>query len=216
MRTAAVPLELDWYFDYVSPFSYLQHELFDRLPAGTRVRYRPILFAALLDHWGHKGPAELPAKRVFTYRSVVWAAQRHGVPLRFPPAHPFNPLKALRLTVALQSPPQVVRTIFRFIWREGRSVEDPAEFAALAERLGVRDADVKVAVPWVKDALRANGEEAIRRGVFGVPTFAAGDELFWGADATDLLLAWLDDRELFARGELARVSALPEGTQRKR
>lgn len=211
----AEPLELTWYFDYVSPFSYLQHELFHRLPPGVRVRYRPILFAALLDHWGHKGPAELPAKRVFTYRAVVWNAQRLGIPLRFPPAHPFNPLAALRLSVALHSTPETVTTIFRFIWREGRSVEDSAEFARLAERLGVRDADVRIAVPWVKDELRANGREALARGVFGVPTFAAGGELFWGVDATDLLLAWLADRQLFERGELARVSALPEGTQRK-
>jgi 2-hydroxychromene-2-carboxylate isomerase len=210
------PIRLDWYFDYVSPFSYLQHELFHRLPAGVEVRYRPLLFAALLDHWGHKGPAELPAKRVFTYRAVVWNAQRLGVPLRFPPAHPFNPLRALRLTVALKCEPAVVQSVFRFVWREGRSIEDPAEFERLSERLGVRDADVKVAVPWVKDELRANGEEALARGVFGVPTIAAGDDLFWGADATDMLLAWLADRGLFQRGEMARVSALPVGTQRQR
>jgi 2-hydroxychromene-2-carboxylate isomerase len=209
-------LELDWYFDFVSPFSYLQREQFHRLPAGARVHYRPILFAALLDHWGHKGPAELPAKRIFTYRTVVWNAERLGVPLRFPPAHPFNPLIALRLSVVLHNEPAAVAEIFRFIWREGRSVEDPVEFSALADRLGVRDADVKVAVPWVKDELRANGNEAIGRGVFGVPTFALGDALFWGADATDLLLAYLADRHLFQRGELARVSALPEGTQRRR
>lgn len=210
------PIRLDWYFDYVSPFSYLQHELFHRLPPGVEVRYRPLLFAALLDHWGHKGPAELPAKRVFTYRSVVWNAQRLGVPLCFPPAHPFNPLKALRLAVALKCEPAVVQTVFRFIWREGRSIEDPEEFARLAERLDVRDADVKISVPWVKDELRANGEEALGRGVFGVPTFAAGDELFWGVDATELLLAWLADRGLFRRGEMARVSTLPVGTQRQR
>ncbi|GIX28584.1 MAG: isomerase [Burkholderiales bacterium] len=211
----ATPRVLDWYFDYVSPFSYLQLEAFHRLPAGVTVRPRPILFAGLLDAWGHKGPAEIPEKRKFTYRFAVWTAGKYGIPLKFPPAHPFNPLKPLRLTVALGEQPAVIRHIFRFIWREGRLVEDPKEWARLAAELGAPDADAKIAQPWVKERLKANGEEAVGRGVFGVPTFWVEAELFWGFDATDFLLAFLENPGLLREGELARVSSLPAATQRK-
>ncbi|MGN2390822.1 2-hydroxychromene-2-carboxylate isomerase [Pelomicrobium sp. G1] len=211
----ATPRVLDWYFDYVSPFSYLQLEAFHRLPAGVTVRPRPILFAGLLDAWGHKGPAEIPEKRKFTYRFAVWTADKYGIPLKFPPAHPFNPLKPLRLTVALGDQPAVVRHIFRFIWREGRLVEDPKEWARLAAELGAPDADAKIAQPWVKERLKANGEEAVGRGVFGVPTFWVEAELFWGFDATDFLLTFLENPGLLREGELARVSSLPAATQRK-
>lgn len=206
---------LDWYFDFVSPFSYLQQEVLDRLPPGVALRHKPLLFAGLLQAWGHKGPAEIPAKRTFTYRMAVWQAQRHGIPLRFPPAHPFNPLKALRLAVALDCDPEVIRHIFRFIWREGRSIEDPRQWQRLTDELRVIDADVKISMPHVKEQLRANGEEALARGVFGVPTAMVGGELFWGFDATELLLDYLNDPGLFQRGELARASELPEGTQRR-
>src|SRR5580700_4734549 len=99
----------EWYFDFVSPFAYLQLEAFDEL-CGARVTFRPVLFAGLLNHWGHKGPAEIPQKRRFTYRFVQWLAERDGVPLKFPRAHPFNPIKALRLAIAAGNGIEAVRT----------------------------------------------------------------------------------------------------------
>ena len=88
-----------WYFDVISPFAYLQLVRFDRLPEDLTITYRPILFAGLLGHWGHKGPAEIEAKRLHTYRFSQWRADREGIRLRYPPVHPFNPLKALRLCI---------------------------------------------------------------------------------------------------------------------
>lgn len=205
---------VDWYFDFVSPFAYLQHEVFHRLPAGIEIRYKPVLFAGFLNAWGHKGPAEIPAKRRFTYRHVQWMAEQRGIPLRFPPAHPFNPIKALRLAIALGSDPEAVRKIFRFIWREGRLIENEAEWTRLTGELGVPNADHRIADQKVKDALRRNGEEALAAGVFGVPTFSADGELFWGFDATDMFIAYLKDPTPFKQGEMARVSDLPAGSQR--
>ena len=89
------------------------------------------------------------------------------------------------------------------------------EWSALAARLQVDDPDTLVSQPQVKSALRENTEEAARRGVFGVPTFAVGDELFWGADLTDMLLDYIADPKLFTRGEMARVDSLPIGAERR-
>ena len=127
----------DWYFDFISPYSYLQSERLESLPFA--VRPRPVLFAGLLQHWGHKGPAEMPSKRVFTYRQVVWIARRDGIALRFPPRHPFNPIKVLRLAIALGCELAAIHAIFRHIWAEGGEVETDAGFAALCEKLGVAD-----------------------------------------------------------------------------
>jgi 2-hydroxychromene-2-carboxylate isomerase len=57
----------DWYFDFISPFAYLQSEQLHRLQPLVQIRYRPVLFAGLLKHWGNKGPAEVLPKRQFTY-----------------------------------------------------------------------------------------------------------------------------------------------------
>ncbi|NIM29420.1 MAG: 2-hydroxychromene-2-carboxylate isomerase [Gammaproteobacteria bacterium] len=208
-------MQADWYFDFISPYAYLQLTDFDRLPDSLQIRYRPILLAGLLGHWGQKGPAEIPGKRRHTYRQCQWIADRAGIPFRFPPAHPFNPLRALRLCIALGAGATVVGTIFGFIFGEGRDVQCDDAWRTLAARLGVEDADALVAQAQVKDTLRRNTEEAVRRGVFGVPTFVVGEELFWGADATDMLLDYLADPSLFSRGEMARLDSLPVGAERR-
>ena len=205
----------DWYFDFLSPFSYLQLAEFDRLPPDLEVTYRPVLFAGLLGHWKHKGPAEIPAKRVQTYRWCHWYAARHDIPFRMPPAHPFNPLRPLRLAVAQGAEPQLIRAIFDAIWAEGRDLSQDEEWQALTARLGIADADEAIARPEVKEALRRGTEEAAESGVFGIPTFVIGDELFWGLDTTDLVLDYLNDPDLFAADEYARISDLPVAQARR-
>ena len=175
----------DWYFDFVSPFAYLQSEQLGLL-GNVRIRYRPVLFAGLLQAHDHKGPAEIARKRVFTYRFAVWQARRLGIAFKMPPEHPFNPLPLLRLALACDCTPDAVHRIFRFVWRDGRMPDLPIEWAELVADLRLPDAQARIADPDVKDALRRNTDEAIARGVFGVPTLAIGDELFWGADATQM------------------------------
>jgi 2-hydroxychromene-2-carboxylate isomerase len=217
-------IRLVWYFDFISPFSYLQFEAYPELVGSAQLR--PVLFAGLLNHWGTKGPAELPAKRLQTYRYTYWMAGQHGITMNYPPAHPFNSIHALRLALALDCRFDAIKTIFEFIWKEGRSVAD--EWPALVAQFGldVAAADAMIAAQRVKDALAANGRQAIDRGVYGVPTFdtlrarpdASGvttGELFWGLDATDMLLDYLADPGVFDEPEMRRIANLPVGAARK-
>jgi 2-hydroxychromene-2-carboxylate isomerase len=173
-----------------------------------------VLFAGLLNYWGHKGPAEIPQKRLFTYRFVQWLAERDGIPLKFPPAHPFNPIKALRLAIAAGSGIAPIRTIFRHIWREGRSIDDPSQWKQLCTSVGVIDPDTSINKPEVKDELKRNGERAVAAGLFGVPSFVIDGEIFWGADATGMVVDYLRDPQRFRSGEFGRVAALPIGVER--
>ena len=206
---------LDWYVDFVSGFAYLQFEALERLPGDVEIVYRPVLFAGLLKHFGHKGPAEIAEKRRFTYSQWAWLASAQGVLFRMPPAHPFNPLAPLRLALALGCERDVIATIFRFIWRDGNEFETAASWRQLAQRLGVVDADALIGDPGVKAALREATRLAAARGVFGVPTCIVDDELFWGADATPMVLDFLGDGAFYQRGELARAREVPVGTARK-
>ncbi|MEO7727746.1 MAG: 2-hydroxychromene-2-carboxylate isomerase [Burkholderiales bacterium] len=204
----------EWYFDFISPFAYLQFESLGQLPAELSIEFRPVVFAGILNHLKHKGPAEIPGKRRFTYRHVQWLARHHGIPLKFPPAHPFNPLRALRLAVALENTREAIATIFRFIWRDGRTLDDPREWQALTTELNVADADTRIAAQPVKDALRANSERAAALGVFGVPTFALDGELFWGFDATGMVSDYLRAPQWFKSPDMARLDNLPAAASR--
>jgi 2-hydroxychromene-2-carboxylate isomerase len=206
--------QADWYFDIISPYAYLQAEQLSRLDAHLRIRHRPVLFAGLLNHWGQKGPAEIPSKRRFTFRYVLWRGARQGLALKAPPAHPFNPLKLLRLVLVLDCSREAVLEIFRFVWRDGCSADDPPSWAALCDRLGVRDADARIVQPQIKEALRRNVDDAIAAGVFGVPTLMVNGELFWGDDATDMAIDFMSGHPIFSSAEMARIETLSEAASR--
>jgi 2-hydroxychromene-2-carboxylate isomerase len=203
-----------WYFDFISPFAYLQWPKIRALSSRVEFAYRPILFAGLLERFGHKGPAEIPGKREFTYRHVQWRAQRDGVTLRFPPAHPFNPIAALRLCLAAGSTPAAIDAIYAHLWREGRRGDDAESLAGVGAALGIADVAAAIARPEVKQSLRDNFDAALADGVFGVPSLVAAGEVFWGDDATPMFEAWLHDPDAFESAEMRALKHWPEGVRR--
>ena len=207
-------MRISWVFDVISPFAYLSFKELSRLPAGIEVQFVPVLFAALLNHYGQVGNAEIEAKRQFTYRFVLWRAMTLGIPMRMPPAHPFNPLRALRLIIAAGSDRRAVETVFDAVFLHGRDVTDTASIAELAQKLNVADPERVLNDAAVKDKLRANTEWAIARGVFGVPTFVIGDEIFWGHDALDMVLDYIRDPGRFESPEMKKIKSLPVGVVR--
>lgn len=201
-----------WYFDFISPFAYLQWPKVRALMAEHPIVPVPILFAAVLDARGQKGPAEIPSKREFTYRHVLWQARESGVPLRFPPKHPFNPLPALRLCIAAGASPASIDAIFDWIWAQGNAADTAESLEPVRETLGLPPGVADSAE--VKAMLRSCTEIALTAGVFGVPTLALGNALFWGNDAHAFAVAALRDPALLEEAEMQRVAALPVGVQR--
>jgi 2-hydroxychromene-2-carboxylate isomerase len=179
-----------FWFDPISPFAALAFELLPQALAGCSyaVEYRPVLFAGLLQHWGQKGPAEIEPKRAWTYRHVAWLAQQHGTLLQMPAVHPFNPLPLLRLCIAAGPNRRVVEAVMRHVWRGGADAGDATRIEALTRELApARDPSSAA----VKAELRANTDDAIAHGVFGVPTFELEGRLFWGLEALPMLRAAL-------------------------
>ena len=207
---------LRWYFDFVSPYSYLHWQKVKQLPQFAAIQPMPIAFGAVLHHLGNLGPAEIPAKRRFIYRQLLWTAQAEGTPLLFPPAHPFNPLAALRLCLAAGASPQAVDVLFDWIWREGNAGDSAETLRIPAARLGISDVQAACAEPAVKEQLRRNTEAAIDGGIFGVPTLSIDGELFWGNDAHPMMAAVLADPGLLQRPDWQAVITLPVAAQRSR
>lgn len=185
---------ITFYLDFISPYAYLAFETMPDVLMGHSytVTYKPVLFAALLKHHGQRGPAEMASKREWTYRQVQWLAHQHQVALQMPATHPFNPLALLRLAVASQAQGlpnrYVCERIFQHVWQGGAEATDPERLAALTQEFafarGGQDAEVKA-------QLQVHTDEAIARGVFGVPTLEVDGKLFWGLDALPMLQAYL-------------------------
>ncbi len=214
-------LLVTFYFDPVSPYAWLAAKALDRIEAaGAQIVFQPVLFAALLNAHGNIGPAEVPAKRAYIFRDVMREAARAGLQFTGPPGHPFNPLQALRMCVAVTRQDERRRfalAVMRACWGHGEDVSDPAVLLKIANDCGLDGAAVQAATQQadVKMQLQAATDNAIAAGVFGVPTFQIGTELFWGADRIDALIQYLDGTRIDEQA-LADFLAKAPLAQRKR
>lgn len=210
---------LTFWLDPISPYAYLAFEQLPKVLQGlsVEVEYRPVLFAGLLKHWGQKGPAEIGPKRDWTYRQVAWLADRHGIALQMPAAHPFNPLALLRLAWACapdgRTPSRYVcETVLRHVWQGGAAADAGERLQALRAQLAPPlDADDDA----VKQRLRQATDDAIARGVFGVPTIEADGRRFWGFDALPMLRAALDGDAWFAGPAWDEATQVTAGVVRR-
>ena len=209
---------ITFYLDFISPYAWLAFEELPEALMGLSysVNYKPLLFAALLKHHGQLGPAEIPAKRDWTYRQVQWLAHSKGRTLNMPAAHPFNPLGLLRLAIATDAQGQpnryVCETLFRHVWGGGQDAADATRLAALTQQLSpARDpGDASV-----KAQLRAHAEEAIAKGVFGVPAFEVDGKVFWGLDGLPMLRQYLEGDNWFTEAHWNAVKTIPSGMARR-
>lgn len=203
------------YTDIISPFAYVMDALLRRSPLPLDITLRPVLFAGLLDAHGGKGPAEIPRKRTYTYEFCTWLAHSRGIPFQMPAAHPFNPLRYLRLIVALGSSRDVTSAVFDALFTTGADAEADSTWQHLVQQLGVADAEALIAAPAVKRQLRENTEQALSAGVFGVPTLLVGERLFWGVDSLPMLMAYLAGDAVMDSPQMRAARQVRLGTTRK-
>ena len=196
------PKRLYFFFDYISHNAYLA---WTRMPGvakkhGLALTPVPVLFAGLLSHYKQLGPAEIPAKSRWMLWNVLRKSREHGIPIAPPHSHPFNPLVPLRASCADLADEQRVKLVdglFRATWAESRAVTGADVVGAVAAECGL-DAAALLAQAQsdaVKARLRQHAEEALKIGVFGVPTMRVRGELFWGFDDLDYLDMFLEGRD---------------------
>ena len=185
---------IHFYVDFISPYAWLGFDALPRALEGIshRMVHKPVLFAALLKHHGQLGPAEIPTKRDWTYRQVLWLARQQGMPLQLPALHPFNPLGLLRLATACDADGEpsryVCEKMFRHVWCTGQDAADAERLAALTAELAPA---LDPGSAQVKLALQKHSQEAMDLGVFGVPSWVVDGRVFWGQDALPMLRAYL-------------------------
>ena len=191
---------LDFWFDFASPYGYLASTQIDGIAAryGRTVRWRPILLGAIFKVSGMKPGMEQPLRSEYLAHDAPRFARLLGVPLTMPAKVPLNALTASRAYWWLEpSDPAkahaLAKAVYHAHWGEGRDVATAEQVAEVAAPLGISGSDLIAGVqdPLVKDRLRAETDEAIRRGVFGAPFIQIDGESFWGADRLGQVEQWL-------------------------
>lgn len=197
-REEAEMKRVEFYYDLVSPYSYLAWGQILRLceESGAQLVLRPMLLGAVHKAVGLTSPIEVQSKARYQSRDIRRWAELYGLPLSFPDPFPFRTLKSMRAAVWLQNeggPDELeafTREGFRLFWEEGGSPKGVSEadedepLRELARRVG-RDPDeilAGAATAEAKGGLKDATTRAVERGVFGAPAFFIEDEMFWGND----------------------------------
>lgn len=193
---------VDFYFDFGSPASYLAATQLPNLCAdtGAELVWKPMLLGGVFQATGNQSPAAIPAKGPYVFEDLKRFARRYGVPFRHNPWFPINTLLLMRGATGLQmrEPARFhayVEAVYHAMWLEPRNLNDAATVAAVLEEAGFEPARVLAlaGAQEVKDRLKADTEEAVRRGVFGAPTMFVGEQMFWGQDRLDFVREALDE-----------------------
>ena len=186
---------VEFYYDLVSPYSYLAHARLRRIceERGAELVLRPMLLGAVHKAVGLQAPIEIEPKARHQYRDVHRWADHYGVPLRYPDPFPFRTLKTMRAAMVFEANGKLdhfTHEAFALYWEEDgapkgtREADEDGPLAEVARRVGAAPEEVLegAATPETKRALRDATERAVGRGVFGAPAFFVGDEMFWGND----------------------------------
>jgi 2-hydroxychromene-2-carboxylate isomerase len=183
---------LEFFYDFVSPYSYLASTRVERLASrtGATLRWRPFLLGGVLKATGNRAPIEVAAKGRHMLTDLERWSRRLGVPLHFPAPFPFSSILALRTAFAAEAAGKLVpftHAVYRAAWADGRDIANPEVLAAVASEAGLDGAALVAAAPQYKEALMKQTQEAIDRGAFGAPACFVGEELFIGNDRLDFV-----------------------------
>lgn len=180
----------DFLFDYASPWAYLADILRARLLPGVTINLQPIYLRGLSSF--STGIPYGSAKLQYIMQDLARCAAHHAIPIRPPSNFPINGLYALRGALwcqqhAAAAAPAFHAAAFAAAWRDDRNISDRAVVLELAREVGLDPAACAAGLddPAIKDSLKTRTAAAAERGVFGVPSFFVGPQLFWGHDRLD-------------------------------
>ncbi|MGJ7517195.1 2-hydroxychromene-2-carboxylate isomerase [Pseudomonas baetica] len=187
---------VEFLFDLGSPATYLAYTQLPKICEQTdsQLIYVPILLGGVFKATGNATPAAIPAKGRYMFQDLDRYAKRYGVPLKFNPHFPINTLMLMRAVTGMQMRhPERFATfidcLFKALWVDGRSLDEPATVAAVLIEGGFNPEEVLAltADEEVKAVLKDNTEKAVQRGVFGAPSMFVDDQLFFGQDRLEFV-----------------------------
>lgn len=194
--------QIDFYFDFSSPYGYLMSEKIDALAAqhGRKVRWHPILLGIVFKATG-SAPLTLqnPAKAAYSLHDFERSARFMGIPYRHPSKFPLATQNAARAYYWLHGQDctlarQFAHAAYRALFVDDRDISSPEAVLEIAAKIGVDRNDLAVALqsPEMKEKLKEQCEAALKAGVFGSPHIAIDGEAFFGADRLPQIEHWLE------------------------
>ena len=185
----------DFYFDFVSPYSFLAHKEISKIEKknSVKIRYKPILLGGLHNLHGIKAPAFIPAKAKHMIRDCKLIAEKNKIKFKFNSYFPIRSLNLMRGVLIAEEDnykSYYIDSIFNAIWQDGLNMNDENVIEKILKNLNVNPKTflLRSASSSIKDSLRKKTSEAYEKGIFGAPSFVSNNKIFWGQDRIEFAL----------------------------
>ena len=185
----------DFYFDFISPYSFLAHKEMRKIENKTKIkiRYKPILLGGLHNLHGIKAPAFIPAKAKHMIRDCKLIAERNNVKFKFNSYFPIKSLNLMRGVLVAEEDNiknYYIDNVFNTIWQDGLNMNDENIIHKVIKNLNInpKTFTLRSTSSLIKDSLRKKTSDAYEKGIFGAPTFVSNNKIFWGQDRIEFVL----------------------------
>jgi len=185
----------DFYFDFISPYSFLAHKEIRKIEikSSCKIRYIPILLGGLHNLHGIKAPAFIPAKAKHMIRDCKLLAERNKIRFKFNSYFPIRSLNLMRGVLVAEEDNiknYYIDSIFNTIWQDGLNMNDEIIIQKVLKNLNINPKTfaLRSTSSLIKDSLRKKTNDAYQKGVFGAPTFIVNEKIFWGQDRLEFAL----------------------------
>lgn len=202
--------KIEYYFDFLSPYSYLswtwfREEIQNLKDKGYAIEFIPVSLAQVITSYETKGPAEIETKRNYLFKDCLRKSLKRGIPFVLPRNLPFNSLYVLRMIMAADESQKesLIDLFFRAGWEFGKDIGDSDSLEVILNEAGHPASDLleRVGSKEMRKAIKDNNQRALARGVFGVPSFYVGGELFWGDDSKEFFCDFVNGKDKYNEDE---------------
>ena len=189
---------IDYFMITLSPFCYLAGDELEHIAEkhGATIAYKPVNLLQIFAATGGIVPADRhPARQAYRMQELTRVAKAKGLPINLKPAFfPSNPVPSCYSVINAQNSgggdvAGLCQSFLRACWAEEKDVAEDIVLRACLTENGFDPDLVNSGLLSGAEVFERNTEEAIKKGVFGAPTYVVGDQIFWGQDR----LSYLDE-----------------------
>jgi len=184
--------EIDFYFDFISPYAYLAYKKIQSLPKDIRINYKPILLGGLHNLEGITAPAFIKSKLKNMINDCNLIAKKNKFDFKWNDKFPINSLNVMRGYFSINSTikDRYIDIMFNAYWRDNLDIADEKILISLVESCKINPDQFLTAIkdPIIKDKLKDVTKDAHEKEIFGAPTFKINDQIFWGQDRLEYAL----------------------------
>ena len=187
---------IDFYFDFISPYTYIGHKRIEKEGMGINFNYKPILLGGLHKLWNITPQAYIEPKKQFMIMDCEMVSKKFKIDFIFNSKFPLNTIKLMRGCLILENDQlkKYIQLVFDAYWKNNEDITSNKVLSKILTQIGINfeEFSKKIEENEIKEKLKNFTNDAFKKKIFGAPTYVVNNKNFWGQDRFEYALEELN------------------------